>query len=145
MFLICLIFSSIYLSREDEDDEENIPHYFNVTYNPPPELFVAHGRVWRDEGDIVTQQPNVNPYTLPPKLKWSQLLVENEAAREFDFLRLMFPMRFLIDVIIPLTNAKLIQLQQSILMPDEFILFLGITLSMALQPIRGGIDARRQW
>ena len=38
------------------------------------------------------------------------LLVDNEVAREFDFLRLMFPMRFFNDVIIPLTNAKLNQL-----------------------------------
>jgi hypothetical protein len=108
---------------------------------PPPELFVAHERVWRDEGEIVVQQPNVNPYMLPPKLNWGQLLVDNVAATEFDFFRLLFPMRFMNEVIIPLTNQKLNTLQQSILQPDEFLLFLGITLSMALQPIRGGIDA----
>jgi hypothetical protein len=45
------------------------------------------------------------------------------------------------DVLIPLTNAKLNSLSQSLLKPDEFLLFLGITLSMALQPLRGGIDA----
>jgi hypothetical protein len=97
--------------------------------------------VWRDEGDIVTQQPNVHTYFSPPRLNWGQLLVENEAAKEIDFFRLLFPMRFLNDVVIPLTNGKLNQFGLSLLQPDEFQLFLGITLSMALQPIRGGIDA----
>ena len=54
MFLISKIFYSIYYwSRDDEDEEENVPDYFNIAYNPPSELFVAHGRVWPDEGDIV--------------------------------------------------------------------------------------------
>ena len=74
---------------------------------------------------------------LPPKLYWCQLLVDNVAAKEFDFFRLLFPMRFMNEVIIPLTNQKLVTLQQSLLLHDEFLLFLGITLSMALQPIRG--------
>ena len=53
----------------------------------------------------------------------------------------MFPIKFMNEMIVPLTNQKLMALRQSILKPEEFILFLGITLSMALQPIRGGIDA----
>jgi hypothetical protein len=89
----------------------------------------------------VTQQPNLSLYTLPPKLNWGQLLVNNETANEYDYFRLIFLIRFMLDAIIPLTNAKLNALSQSELKPEEFILFLGITLSMALQPVRGGIDA----
>ena len=54
MFLFKLEFSSIYWSREDEDEKEKVPHYIHTAYNPYLQLFVADERVWRDEGDKIT-------------------------------------------------------------------------------------------
>ena len=42
---------------------------------------------------------------LPPKLNWGQLLVDNVASKEFEFLRLLFPMQFMNEAIIPLTTV----------------------------------------
>jgi hypothetical protein len=68
-------------------------------------------------------------------------LSDPNVTTEIDYFRLLFPYRFMFDVIVPLTNAKLIALQQSPLLPPEFLTFLDITPSMALQPVRDGLDA----
>lgn len=141
MFFFNLHFCWISSYRDDDEDEE-IPQYFSqIDYNPLAQLFVAQERVWRDDGEIVTEQPNVVPYSIPPKLNWGQLLADTNITTEYDYFRLLFPFRFMIDIIVPLTNSKLLMLQQSPLLPPEFLQFLGITLSMALTPVRGGLDA----
>jgi hypothetical protein len=104
-----------------------------------PEDLEAHGRVWRDEGDILTTQANIVRYSANTRLNWGQLITCQK--KEYDYIRLLFPIRFIHDVMIPITSQSLNSHRQAEINYSEFITFLGITLAMALQPIRGGVDA----
>jgi hypothetical protein len=100
-----------------------------------------HGRVWRDEGDILVEEAVNTRYSIPPRLNWGSLLIDNANIKEFDYFRLLFPMKFLSETILPLTNDNLAKYRQTAVTTAEYISFLGITLAMALEPSRGGIES----
>ena len=59
-----------------------------------PEDLEAHGRVWRDEGDILTTQANIVRYSANTRLNWGQLITCQSNIKEYDYFRLLFPIRF---------------------------------------------------
>lgn len=101
----------------------------------------AHGRVWVDVGDITTEVVGNTRYYGRCRLNWGNLLVDTSKIKELSFFRLLFPMKFLNETIIPTTNIVLERFRHKTTNAPEFIKFLGITLSMALEPSRGGLDA----
>jgi len=117
--------------------EADIPNMLN---NNQSNLH-PHGRDWAVSGEI-TFDPNTNQmYSQRPSLQWGQFLTDRTIINEMDYFRLLFPIKFINEKVVPITNEQLALNRQNSLSGGEFITFLGITLAMALQPMRGGIDA----
>lgn len=124
---------------EQEDVNENI-----VGGEEPPEdpRLRPHGQLYEDLGDV-TIDPSVNDkYNLPFRLNWGQLVINNyEVIKAFTYFLLLFPMAFLAAVIIPNTNNNLRDARKQLTEKAELLRFFGLTLSMSLDPTRGGVES----
>jgi len=139
VFLV--IFSMLSTCRDDADLPDEDENGLRGVHNMIDPLLNVHDQIWEEQGEIdidirVNTSYNSNSY-----LKWGGLIVDNTDIKAFSFFRLLFPMRFLNDTIIKLTNIRLRAKKQPETSTAEFIKFLGLTLTMALEPSRGGLDS----
>ena len=103
-----------------------------------------HGQLYEDLGEV-TIDPSANQtYNLPFRLNWGQLVINAyEPIKAIIYFLLLFPMAFLNAVILVETNNNLRANRKAVTSKAELVRFFGLTLSMALDPTRGGI--RSYW
>ncbi len=107
----------------------------NVELNP-------HGQRWVNCGGPMTIDANLcNAYVLPTVIDISDDNVHGQEYRAVDYFYVMFPMRFLIAKMLPYTNQELLVKRRAVTTEGELLKFFGITLAMAIDPCRGGIQA----
>jgi hypothetical protein len=103
-----------------------------------------HGQLFEDLGEV-TIDPSANlKYNSPFRLNWGQLVINfYEPIKAINYFFLLFPMVFLSTVVLVETNNNLREARKGITSKAELIRFFGLTLSMALDPTRGGV--RSYW
>jgi hypothetical protein len=128
---------------EENDNEENIGDH-NIADPVQDPRLRPHGQFYEDLGEVAID-PSVNSkYNLPFRLNWGILVINNyDYIKPFTYFLLLFPMTFLITTVIPNTNNNLRANRKPVTNKAELIRFFGLTLSMALDPTRGGI--RSYW
>jgi len=132
----------------DSDVEEGIGQ--QVHGIQPPEIPVEaadpllspHGQVYEDLGEIHIDPSANMRYSRGFSLNFGQLVVDHFLPiKEFTYFLLLFPMVFLVTVIVVHTNNNLRARQKTYTTQGELVKFLGITLAMALETTRGGVKA----
>lgn len=103
-----------------------------------------HGQLWEDLGEINVDPVANQRYNLPFRLNWGQLVVErHNPIKALTYFLLLFPMTFLFTVVIVHMNEKLREARKQETNKAEVLRMIGLTLSMALDPTRGGV--RSYW
>lgn len=115
-----------------------------ILVNNVVDLLNPHGTKWENLDEEVQDdvlKPNLN---IRAQLKWSRIQYFTKEPREideFDFFLLLFPIRYLNETILKLTNTKLQAAHATETSKGEILKFLGIIIAMCLQPMKGGIRA----
>lgn len=122
------------------ENNTNDPEATTIQENP--DLLRPHGTSWSVVQDHISIDPAANHlYTLQASFNWHvQPPPDPRNPQIEDFFYLLFPMKFVDEVIVPCTNTNLKKNNRSETSKGEFLKFLGITLAMALDPIYGGIE-----
>ena len=124
----------LYFIREDEFDDnggneeeekEADPLVANIPVNLRP-----HGQVWADEGEILVD-PTVNngQYNLPIRINWGSIaqLQDQTQMDPIQYFYLLFPMSFLRERCLVLTNLNLERVHKASTTIGEILRFFGIT------------------
>ena len=113
-----------------------------VILEAPDPLLSPHGQVYRDLGDIHIDPSANSRYTRGFMLNWGHLVVDPFVRiKELTYFLLLFPMVFLVTVIVIHTNNNLRARRKTQTTQGELVKFFGITLAMSLETTRGGVKA----
>ncbi len=110
----------------------------NNVINP---LLLPHGQLWGDVGEVLLDSNAHNAFKRPTTLVFPHGTPNINDIKALDYFYLLFPMSFLISTILPHTNEKLRNSNKQLSCEGEILKFLGITLAMAYDPCRGGVNA----
>lgn len=126
---------------QEEDNEEIVGGEVPMIPVEDPRLR-PHGQIYEDIGEI-TIDPSVNEqYNLPFRLNWGTLVINcYDPIKAIIYFLLLFPMIFLNLIIVVNTNNNLRRLRKPVTSKAEVLRFFGITLSMSLDPTRGGVKS----
>jgi hypothetical protein len=101
----------------------------------------AHGQVWRHIKELVVE-PNVSRRTFTPKLKWGGYR-EGNTKRPVDYFMLLFPVTEW-KAAVGRMNEIIRAPMSGLVNYADSLRWLGITLALALEPIRGPVQKRWQ-
>ena len=107
-------------------------------------LLSPHGQVYLDSGEVNIDPSNNQRYTRAFTLNWGTIagVVDTFAVIEvIMYFYLLFPMVFLRHSILVHTSDNLVSKGKRGTTLGEILKFFGITLAMALEPCRGGVEA----
>jgi hypothetical protein len=107
-------------------------------------LLSPHGQVYLDSGEVNIDPSNNSRYTRAFTLNWGTVagVVDTFAViKEIMYFYLLFPMIFLRQSIVVHTSNTLVSKGKRATTLGEMLKFFGITLSMSLEPCRGGVEA----
>lgn len=100
-----------------------------------------HGQIWQDKGELLVDSAANEAYNQPARINFPQNLTLNDGDVDIEsYFTLLFPMSFLSQSIVPLTNGVLQSRHQVPTTTGEILKFFGLSLAMALDSCKGGID-----
>jgi len=98
--------------------------------------------VYEDLGEVNIDPVANERYNRGFQLNWGVLVVNaHELIDILSYFLLLFPMTFLTSQIVEYTNFNLREARKPITDKAEMLRFLGITLAMSLDPVRGGLKS----
>jgi len=101
-----------------------------------------HGQIYEDLGEILIDPSSNLRYNQSFRANWGANIINREDPIDFlNYFLLLFPMTFLVQIVVPNTNNNLREARKPVTFKAEMLRFFGLTLSMALDPTRGGINS----
>ena len=112
-----------------------------IVANDNAALLRPHGQVWVNEGDVVLDSSINHAYTLDSQLYLHDAQIDLHEVKAINYFYTLFPLHFLFGKVIPCTNEALRNNNKAPTSEAEILRFIGITLVMALEPSRGGVNS----